>query len=142
MAKKTFHLDVVSPEGQVYTGEAEMLLVKGSEGDLGITPGHLQLLTSIPPGVAHIHHGGLEELLYVSGGILEVQPEHVTILADVVKRPQDVNEAAALEAKKRAEAALSGKVRPKDFAEVRMELAEALAKLRVIELLRQQKQRR
>lgn len=142
MAKKTFHLDVVSPEAQLYSGEAEMLLIKGAEGDLGITPGHLQLLTSIPPGVAHIYHEGAEELLYVSGGILEVQPSYVTILADVVKRPQDVNEAAAREAKKRAEQTLSGKVKPADFAEVKQELMEALAKLRVIELLRQQKQRR
>ena len=142
MAKKTFHLEIVSPEARVYSGSVAMLLVKGAEGDLGITPGHLQLLTSIPPGVVHIYQDGDEELLYISGGVLEVQPEHVTIMADVVKRPQDVNEAAALEARKEAEKALTGKIKAIDFKQAQLNLEEALAKLRVIELMRsRQKQR-
>lgn len=139
---KKIHLSVVSPEAEIFSGKVDSVLVKGAEGDLGISHGHLQLLTSLPPGVAHIYHNGKEELLYLSGGILEVQPESVTIMADVVKRPENVNEAAALEAKEAAEKALSGKkIDPVDFKRAQVDLEDALARLRIVELMRK-KQRR
>lgn len=139
--QQTFQLDIVSPEASMFSGPVAYLKVKGAEGDIGILPGHLQLLTRLPPGVAHLHHGDEEQLFYVNGGILEVQPQHVTIMADVVQRPQDVDEAAALAAKKAAEAALSSKPKAKDFEKVTATLDEALAKLRLVELMRMRKKR-
>lgn len=136
---QTFQLDIVSTEAQIFSGEAEALFVRGSDGDLGIYPGHLQLLTGLPPGVATIKTADEEKLLYVSGGILEVQPDRVTILADVVQRPQDVNEAKAKEARAAAERALAGQVDPKDFKHLQLDLEAALAKLRLVELMRVKK---
>jgi len=138
----TFHLDIVSPEGSIFSGDAEALHLRGGGGELGIFPGHLQLLTSVAPGAARIiHDGGKQEVLFISGGVLEVQPEQVNIMADVVERPQDVNEAAAQQAKKEAEKALSGKLEPADYRKTLMDLEEAIAKLRVIELMRQKRRR-
>lgn len=141
MTQSTFQLDIVSTEAQIYSGQAESLLVKGSDGDLGIYPGHLQLLTGLPPGVAtvKIEDEADELLFYVSGGILEIQPDRVTILADVVQRPQDVNEAKANEAREAAEKALAGKIDAKDFKEIQLDLEAAMAKLRVVELMRLKK---
>ncbi|MDO8953747.1 MAG: F0F1 ATP synthase subunit epsilon [Gammaproteobacteria bacterium] len=137
---KTVKLDIVSPEGEIFAGEAAALFVKGAEGELGLYPGHLQLLTRIAPGAVRILKAdGHEELLYVSGGILEVQPHHISILADSVERPQDVNEAAALEAKQAAEKLLSAKDGSVDYRKTQQDLAEAIAKLRVLELMRLRK---
>lgn len=134
---KTMKVSVVSPESEMYSGEASMVFIRGALGELGIAPGHLQLLTTIKPGPLRlIHADQKEELLYVSGGFLEVQPHCVTILADTLERPQDVNESAALEAKKAAEDLLSGKETDLDRAQVQQELMEALAKLEVLELMR------
>ena len=130
---------VVSPESEMYSGEADMVFVKGANGDLGIAPGHLQLLTTIKPGPLRLQHGSNEELLYISGGILEIQPERVSILADSLERPQDVNEAAALEAKRAAEEMLKGQQGDFDRAVVQQELIEAAAKLQVLELMRLRK---
>lgn len=130
---------VVSPEAEMYSGEADMVFVKGANGDLGIAPGHLQLLTSIKPGALRLQHGSNEELLYISGGILEIQPDRVSILADSLERPQDVNEAAALEAKRAAEEMLKGQQGDFDRALVQQELIEATAKLQVLELMRLRK---
>ena len=137
----TFKLDVVSPEGAIFSGDVDMLLIKGGDGDLGITPGHLQLLTSVAPGAVRIRHGNSEEILYISGGILEVQPTQVSIMADTVARPQDVNEAAALEAKQRAEKALTAKGDVEDYRRSLHDLHEAMAKLKVIELMRQRRKK-
>ena len=137
----TFKLDIVSPEGAIFSGDVEMLLIKGGDGDLGITPGHLQLLTSVAPGAVRIRHGNTEEILYISGGILEVQPTQVSIMADTVARPQDVNEAAALKAKQRAEKALSNKGSADEYRKSLQDLQEAMAKLRVIELMRQRRKK-
>lgn len=139
----TFHLDVVSPEGQIFAGDAKALHVRGAGGELGIMPGHLQLLTRLPAGAARIEtETGDERVLFVSGGILEVQPDHVTIMADTVERPEDVNESAAKKAKAAAEEALKGKKQGTvDYQQAQQDLAEALAKLRVLELMRLRKKR-
>lgn len=143
MAAKQIKVDVVSPEGEMYSGNVSQLSLRGTEGELGISPGHLQLLTTIAPGPLRlIQSDGEEELLFVSGGILEVQPDHATILADTVERPQDVNEAAAQKAKEDAEAMLDGKkAGAKDFHEAQANLAEAMARLQVLELMRLRKKR-
>ena len=139
---KTFDLVVVSPEDLVYQGKVQHIMVKGSEGDLGIYPGHLQLLSQIAPGpVRFVTEDNEEELLYVSGGILEVQPHQVSILADVIERPQDVNETAAIEAKEKAEAMLASKSKDVDERQVNHDLSEAVARLRVLELMRKNKKR-
>jgi len=139
MSDKTLHLDVVSPEGLVHTGKADALYVRGQQGELGILPGHTQLITTIMPGPLRIEHGGAETLLYVSGGILEVQPHTVTILADVGLRPEDLDEAEALKAKEEAEKLLSNSQEaPKKSRE---DLMVALAKLQVIEIMRKRRKK-
>ena len=136
---KTMHVSIVSPETQMYSGEADMLFVRGVVGEMGIAPGHLQLLTSLKPGALRLMHGENEELLYVSGGMMEVQPDCVSILADSIERPQDVNEAAALEAKRAAEELLRGREAPMNPEEIQQQLMEATAKLQVLELMRLRK---
>ena len=137
----TMNVSVVSPEGEIYAGNAHRVYIRGAMGELGIAPGHLQLLTTIKPGPLRLIHGeeDQEELLYVSGGVLEVQPNCVTILADTIERPQDVNEAAALAAKTAAEDLLQGEQAPADRSRIQEELTEALAKLQVLELMRQRR---
>lgn len=129
-------VSVVSPESEMFSGDADMVFVRGADGELGIAPGHLQLLTTIRPGPLRLQHAEGEELLYISGGILEIQPDSVSILADSLERPQDVNEAAALEAKENAERILHGKEIGVDKAQIQQELVEAIAKLQVLELMR------
>jgi F-type H+-transporting ATPase subunit epsilon len=136
---KTMHVSVVGPEAEIFSGNANMVFVKGALGDLGIAPGHLQLLTTIKPGPLRIEHDKNMELLYISGGILEIQPERITILADSLERPQDVNEAAALEAKQAAETLLKEQNNEIDKAKIQQQLLEALAKLQVLELMRTHK---
>ena len=139
---KLMDVVVVSPEASVYEGKIQSLYIKGSDGDLGIYPGHLQLLTQIAPGpIRMITESGEEELLYVSGGFLEVQPHQVSILADVIERPQDVNETAAIEAKEKAEKLLASKSADVDSRQVNYDLSEAVARLRVLELMRKNKKR-
>ncbi len=130
---------VVSPEAEMFAGEAEMVYARGIIGEMGIAPGHLQLLTTLKPGPLRLVQGDVEELLYVSGGILEVQPHCVTVLADSIERPQDVNEAVALEAKVAAEDLLKGRSGPVDPAIIQQQLLEAVAKLEVVELMRRKK---
>jgi len=134
MAILTVNLNVVSAEESLFSGSIESLQITGSEGELGIMPGHAPLLTSLKPGMARIvKKGGEEEVLYLSGGMLEVQPNHVTVLADVAARGGDLDEAAAEEAKKRAEEHLNAQGGDVDYAEAAAELARAIAKLRVIQ---------
>ncbi|GAA0846164.1 F0F1 ATP synthase subunit epsilon [Marinobacter pelagius] len=133
----TVHCDVVSAETKIYSGLVEMLIAAGSEGDLGIAPGHAPLLTQLKPGpIRIIKQGGEEEILYVSGGYLEVQPNLVTLLADTAVRAKDVDEAAALEAQKEAEKALADKTGEFEYSRAAAELAEAVAQLRTIQQLR------
>lgn len=133
----TVHCDVVSAEEKIYSGRVEMLIAAGSEGDLGIAPGHAPLLTALKPGpVRVIKQGGEEEILYVSGGYLEVQPDIVTLLADTAVRAKDVDEAAAQQAQKDAERAMADKSSDFEYTRAAAELAEAVAKLRTVQQLR------
>lgn len=133
----TFHLDIVSAQAQIFSGLVEMVVVTGSLGELGILPGHTPLLTSIKPGfIRVVVQGGKEEIFYLSGGMLEVQPQVVTLLADTATRADHLDEAAALEAKERAEKALSDKSAEFEYGNAMSELAEAAAQLRAIKELR------
>ncbi|AHF75128.1 F0F1 ATP synthase subunit epsilon [Sodalis praecaptivus] len=135
MAAKTYHLDVVSAEKQMFSGLVEKIQVTGSEGELGIFPGHAPLLTAIKPGMVRIvkEHGN-EEYIYLSGGVLEVQPSTVTVLADTAIRGKDLDEARAMESKRKAEEHINNSHGDIDYAQASAELSKALAKLRVIEL--------
>ena len=134
MASVTVNLNVVSAEEALFSGSIESLQITGSEGELGIMPGHSPLLTSLKPGMARIvKEGGEEEVLYLSGGMLEVQPNSVTVLADVATRAGDLDEQAAEQAKLRAEEHLNAHGSDVDYAEAAAELARAVAQLRVIQ---------
>ncbi len=133
----TFHLDIVSAEASIYSGLVEMIVATGELGELGIFPGHTPLLTSLKPGfIRVVEQGGKEEVFYISGGMLEIQPTVVTVLADTVQRAEHLDEAAALEAKERAEKMLTEKTAKIEYAEALAELAEAAAQLQAIKQLR------
>jgi F-type H+-transporting ATPase subunit epsilon len=133
----TAHLDVVSAETEIFSGLVEHIQVSGSEGELGIYPGHAPLITGIQPGMVRvIKQFGEEELIYVAGGILEVQPGTFTVLADTAVRAEDLDEAAAAEAKKHAEEKMANSSGEFDYAEAAIELAEAIAQLRLIKKIR------
>lgn len=133
----TVHCDVVSAEEKIYSGLVEMLIATGSEGDLGIQPGHAPLLTALKPGpVRVVKQGGEEDVIYVSGGYLEVQPTIITLLADTAVRAKDVDEAAALEAQREAEKALANQTGEFEYSRAAAELAEAVAQLRTLQKLR------
>lgn len=133
----TLRLDIVSAEKQIFSDEVEMVFVTGEMGELGIAPGHSQLLTTIRPGyVRAILPNKSEEVFYVSGGMLEVQPYIASVLADTAIRADDIDEAAATTAKEEAERALSGKMAAIDVAKATTELAEAVAQIRAIQRLK------
>ena len=134
----SIHIDIVSAEEEIYSGEAEMVFAPAEMGEVGIAPQHTPLMTRLKPGEVRVQpaDGGDEMFFFVSGGMLEIQPHVVTVLADTAKRAKDLDEAAALEAKERAEKALHDKATDIDFAKAQAELAEALAQLRAIENLR------
>ena len=133
---KTIHVDIVSAEGEIYSGPAEMVFVPAQEGELGIAPRHAPLLTLIKAGEVRVKEGETEHSVFVGGGALEVQPNRVTIMADTAIRAKDLDEAAALEAKRRAEEALSGKIDKIEQAEALAELARIAAQLKILEKLR------
>ena len=134
MALLSVNLNVVSAEESLFSGSIESLQITGSEGELGIMPGHAPLLTSLKPGMARIvKKGGEEEVIYLSGGILEVQPNNVTVLADIAIRGGDLDEQAAEAAKQRAEEHLNASSNDVNYAEAAAELARAVAQLRVIQ---------
>jgi len=134
MALFTVNLNVVSAQESLFSGSIKSLQITGSEGELGIMPGHAPLLTSLKPGMALItKEDDSEEVIYLSGGMLEVQPNNVIVLADVATRAADLDEQAALEAKQRAEDNLNAHGADVDFATVAAELARAVAQLRVIQ---------
>jgi len=128
----TIHVDVVSAEQSLFAGQAELVVVPGEAGELGIVPRHAPLLTRIKPGTVRIKvpFQEEEEVIFVSGGILEVQPQLVTILSDTAIRGKDLDEAKALEAQKRAEEALQHRESEMDLARAQTELAIATAQLR------------
>lgn len=131
------HVDIVSAEGQIHSGTALMVFAPAEMGEVGIAPRHSPLLTRLQPGDVRVQlESGNMEHFYVSGGMLEVQPHVVTVLADTAIRAHDLDEAAALEAKRRAEDALAGQAAEMEYAKAQAELAEAIAQLRTIEKLR------
>ena len=133
----TVHCDIVSAEGELFSGLVEMVIAHGNLGDIGILPGHAPLLTDLKPGpVRVIKQGGGEEIFYISGGFIEVQPSMVKVLADTATRAKDIDEAAAQAAVKAAEKALHEKGADFDYCSAAARLAEAAAQLRTIEQMR------
>jgi F-type H+-transporting ATPase subunit epsilon len=134
----TIHVDIVSAEKTLYSGSAEVVIAPGQRGELGIYPRHTPLLTTLKPGSVRIKvpDQAEEELIYVSGGILEVQPNVVTILSDSAIRGADLDEAKALEAMRAAEEAMKDKAAKIDYAQAQVELAQAVAQLAAIKKLR------
>ncbi|HEY4127881.1 MAG TPA: F0F1 ATP synthase subunit epsilon [Gammaproteobacteria bacterium] len=131
-----FHVDIVSAEHEIFSGEADMVFAPAELGELGITPRHAPLLTRMKPGTVRVQHGGEESVFYVSGGILEIQPHAVTVLSDTAQRAADLDEAAAQDAKRKAEEALSSQSAEMDIARAQAELLEAVARLKAIEQIR------
>ncbi|HEX8980236.1 MAG TPA: F0F1 ATP synthase subunit epsilon [Parasulfuritortus sp.] len=136
----TLHLDIVSAEAAIYSGLAEFVVVPAEMGEVGIYPRHAPLLTRIKPGSVRIKAPDRDEvdLIYVSGGILEVQPGIVTILSDTAIRGADLDEARAIEAKKQAEEAMTNRTGAMEYAQAQAELAQAVAQLAAIDKLRKQ----
>ncbi len=133
----TVHCDIVSAEQQLFSGLVEMVIASGDQGELGILYDHAPLLTTLVPGpVRIIKQGGEEEVLYVSGGFLEVQPSHVTILADTAVRAHDIDEAAAKRAEEDARKAITDQSAEMDYTKAAIQLAEAVAQIRALELIR------
>jgi F-type H+-transporting ATPase subunit epsilon len=132
------HVHIVSAEQAIFTGDADMVVAPGETGELGILPGHAPLLTRICPGTVKVKLAGQadEELVYVSGGIMEVQPKNLTILADTSIRAHDLDEAKVMEAKRAAEEALANRASGQDRALVVAELAQLAAQLQAIQKLR------
>jgi F-type H+-transporting ATPase subunit epsilon len=133
----TVFCSIVSAEQEIFAGQVEMVVASGTIGELGILPGHTPLLSGVKPGpIRLILEGGEEELFFASGGFIEVQPTSITILADTAVRADDLDEAAALEAKKKAELELSDQRSDIDFARVTADLQEQAAMLRTIQKVR------
>ncbi|WP_294993134.1 F0F1 ATP synthase subunit epsilon [Sulfuritalea sp.] len=136
----TIHVDVVSAEEMIFFGLAQFVVLPGEAGELGIMPGHMPLMTRIKPGAVRVQtQEGKEELIFVAGGLLEVQPGLVTVLADTAIRGADLDQAKALEAKKLAEEAMVNRGSEMDYARAQVELAEAIAQLAAIDKLRKQR---
>ncbi len=133
----TIHVDIVSAEAEIFSGAAEMVFASAAMGDVGILPRHAPLLTTLKPGEVRVQKpDGEEEFFYVSGGMLEIQPHVVTVLADTAARAHDLDEAAAIAAKERAEQAMKDKDSEFEYAQAETELAEAMAQLAAIQKLR------
>jgi F-type H+-transporting ATPase subunit epsilon len=141
MAAHTIHVDVVSAEASIFSGEAEFVALPGESGELGIYPRHTPLMTRIRPGAVRIKVPGKteEEFVFVAGGLLEVQPNSVTVLADTAIRGADLDEAQATEAKRLAEEMLVNRDSEIDYALAQAELATAVAQLAAIHRLRQKR---
>jgi F-type H+-transporting ATPase subunit epsilon len=136
----TIHVDIVSAEGEMFSGEAAMVYLPGTLGELGVAPRHAPLLTTLKAGEVRVHPAqGEEQVFWVGGGALEVQPHLVTVLADTAARAKDLDEAQALAAKQRAEEALRHRGDKMEIAEAQAELARAIAQLKAIERLRKRR---
>jgi F-type H+-transporting ATPase subunit epsilon len=132
----TIHVDIVSAEKEIYSGAAEMVFAPLVTGEVGVLPRHAPLLARLKPGEVRVKTATEELHFYVSGGMLEIQPHVVTVLADSARRAKDLDEAAALQAKERAEEAMKNRQSDIDYAKAQAELAEAMAQLRAIKRLR------
>jgi F-type H+-transporting ATPase subunit epsilon len=136
----TMQVEIVSAEEEIFSGEAEMVVAPAEMGDVGIMPRHTPLITRLRPGEVKLQTEGQEDQFYfVSGGVLEVQPHVVTVLADTAFRAKDLDEAQAQEAKQRAEEALADKQSDMDYATAQARLAEAAAQLRMLENIRKRR---
>jgi F-type H+-transporting ATPase subunit epsilon len=133
----TIRVDIVSAEGQIWAGDANLVIAPARMGDVGIAPRHAPLMTTLRPGDLRVQRDGEDELyFYVTGGILEVQPKQVTVLADTVLRAEQLDENAADEARKAAEEALKGAASKEDLAHAQMQLVEASARYRAAQRLK------
>jgi F-type H+-transporting ATPase subunit epsilon len=134
----TIHVDIVSAEGEIFSGKAAMVFVPAVQGELGIAPRHAPLLTTLKAGEVRVQlpDGGDELGFYVGGGALEIQPQRVTVLADTALRAKDIDEAAALAAKQRAEEALRNTTDKMELAEAQAEIARAAAQIKALQRLR------
>jgi F-type H+-transporting ATPase subunit epsilon len=133
----TIHVDIVSAEAEIFSGLAEMVFAPAELGEVGIAPRHAPLISNLNPGEVRVKINDKEsQAFYISGGLLEVQPHVVTVLADTAIRAKDIDEAAALEAKSRAEEALSDKSGKIDYAKAQAQLVEAIMQLRTLDKLR------
>ncbi len=133
----TIHVDIVSAEGEIFSGEASLVVVPASEGDVGIAPRHAPLLTELRPGAVRVQSEGQEErLFYVTGGLLEIQPNAVMVLADSALRPDQLDVDGAEQARKQAEEALAGATEKTDIEKAQRDLAEASARHRALKKLR------
>jgi F-type H+-transporting ATPase subunit epsilon len=137
----TIHVDIVSAEEEIFSGTASVVYAPAEMGEVGIHPRHAPMLTRLEPGEVRVEVEGKDEELFffVSGGLLEVQPHVVTVLADTAIRARDLDEASALEAKKQAEQAMQDTKSEMDYAKARAEMAQAAAQLRAIEKLRKRR---
>jgi len=133
----TIHCDIVSAESEIFSGDVNMVVVSGEEGELGIAPRHAPLLTRLKPGQVRVMlpEGG-EEFYYISGGLLEVQPHVVTVLSDTAARASDLDEAAAVKAKEEAERAIADRSAGMEVAQAQAQMAQAIAQLAAIERFR------
>ncbi len=135
----TIRCDIVSAEAEIFHGEATLVVATGEMGELGIAPRHAPLITRLKPGQVRVHAAdGSEQFFYVSGGILEVQPQVVTVLADTAMRAADLDEASVLKAKQDAEQALANRSDVMELAEAQAQLVQAVAQLQALERLRKQ----
>ncbi len=138
----TIHVDIVSAEQEIFSGPAEMVFAPAEMGEVGIAPRHTPLLTRLKAGEVRVQQAeGDEQFFYVSGGILEIQPHVVTVLADTALRAKDIDEAAAIAAKENAERALADRKDDIDYAQAEAELVQAVAQLRALENLRKKTRR-
>lgn len=139
---KTIQCDIVSAENAIYSGDVTMVIASGIAGELGIAPRHTPLITRLKPGQVRVHHAdGTEQEFYVSGGILEVQPNLVSVLADTAIRAKDIDEAAAIKAKEEAENLLQDSNKQYDLAQVQADLAKAVAQIQAISRLKKKLKR-
>ncbi len=137
MSAKTMRLDIVSAQAAIFSGEVSFISVTGKVGELGIYPGHTPLLTSVKPGqVRATLAGGEENVFYMSGGMIEVQPGHATLLADTALRAEDIDEAAALNAQEQAEKIVSEQKSGLEYSQALADIAEASAQLQAIRMLK------
>ncbi|WP_321325529.1 F0F1 ATP synthase subunit epsilon [Thiomicrorhabdus sp.] len=132
----SMQVDIVSAEGEIFSGKAEMLYAQAADGEVGVMPHHTQFLSSLKPGTVRVVSGDEEDHFYISGGIIEIQPSVVTVLADTAIRAADLDEAEATAAKQRAEEAMTNAKSETDIARAQVELAEAVAQIQAISKLR------
>jgi F-type H+-transporting ATPase subunit epsilon len=139
VADKKLHVDIVTVEGRRFKGDADFVVAPGSEGELGILPQHIPLLTFLKPGTVKVRNDSDEQFFFVSGGFLEVRPDEVTVLADAAERAEDIDESRAEEARRRAADLLQQKLSDTDQAAAAVALARAEARLRLAELRRRRR---